>query len=99
MQLQVWPNRFEMQVREMDGVQDVSVIGVASITNGRMARIHIVKRNPFLTSEDVIRHLKMNQESEYHKLESEIVFIPYIPRSYTGRVLEPALLAQPLLPS
>lgn len=80
----VYPNEVEEVISRMQGVSEVAVIGV-SRENGESVKAFIVKRNPNLTTEEILTHC--HRELTPYKVPKEIEFRNELPKSNVGKIL------------
>jgi long-chain acyl-CoA synthetase len=85
----VYPNEVEDVIAEMKGVREVAVIGVKSEAHGEIVKAFIVRKDPALTPEDIIKHC--HTELTGYKVPKEIEFRTELPKTNVGKVLRRAL--------
>jgi long-chain acyl-CoA synthetase len=86
----IYPNEVEQVIREIDGVEDVAVIGVPDDRWGEAVKAVIVRApGSELMDADVIRYCSENIAS--YKKPKSVDFVDELPRSPTGKVLKKIL--------
>jgi long-chain acyl-CoA synthetase len=68
-----------------DGVLECAAVGVPDKKSGEAVRLYIVKKNPALTLEDVIKHCRDHLTG--YKCPREIQFRTELPKSNVGKIL------------
>ncbi len=81
----VYPLEIEDVALTHVGILDCAAVGVKDFKAGESVRLFVVKKDPYLTEDEVIEHLK--KELAVYKIPRSIVFIDNIPRSKLGKVL------------
>ena len=81
----VYPLEIEDVALMHVGILDCAAVGVQDFKAGESVRLFVVKKDPYLTEDEVIEHLK--KELAVYKIPRSIVFIDNIPRSKLGKVL------------
>ena len=87
---QVSPTELEDEIKKIDGVSEVSVIGVPHDKYGEAPKAFIVKSDPNITEESINNWLQI-KVVDYKQLSGGIVFIENLPKSATGKVLRKVL--------
>jgi long-chain acyl-CoA synthetase len=86
----IYPNEVEQVIREIEGVEDVAVIGVPDDKWGEAVKALIIKSpGSGLTGEDVIRYC--SQQIAGYKKPKSVEFISEFPRSPVGKVQKKVL--------
>ena len=86
----IYPNEVEQVIPEIDGVEDVAVIGVPDDKWGEAVKALIIKSpDSGLTGEDVIRYC--SQQIAGYKKPKSVEFISEFPRSPVGKVQKKVL--------
>ncbi len=85
----VYPNEVEDIIAEMKEVREVAVIGVKSEAHGEIVKAFVVRKDPMLTSEQIIAHC--HTELTGYKVPKEIEFRTELPKTNVGKVLRRAL--------
>ncbi len=81
----VFPNEIETVIVECDGVLEVGVIGEADEKSGELVKAVIVKKDPTLTKEDVIKHCRERLTS--YKVPRVVEFVSELPKTNVGKIL------------
>jgi long-chain acyl-CoA synthetase len=81
----VYPLEIEDVALMHVGILDCAAVGVQDFKAGESVRLFVVKKDPYLTEDEVVEHLK--KELAVYKIPRSIVFIDNIPRSKLGKVL------------
>ena len=87
----VYPNEIEQVISMMPGVLEVGVIGEQCEETGERVKACIVKRNPDLTSQEVIAHCR--QHLTAYKVPKVVEFYSELPKSNVGKILRRMLKA------
>ena len=81
----VYPNEIEDVISRLDGVVEVSVIGVPNDKTGESVKAYVVSSDRELTVEHVIAHCEKLLTN--YKRPKQVAFIKEIPKSPVGKVL------------
>jgi len=81
----VYPNEIEAVVAMHDGVLECAAVGVPDKKSGEAVRLYIVKKNPALTQEDVMKHCRDHLTG--YKCPRDIQFRTELPKSNVGKIL------------
>jgi long-chain acyl-CoA synthetase len=81
----VYPNEIEEVIAGHPGVLECAVIGVADAKSGETVKAFIVKKDPNLTDEDVIKFCQ-GQLTNY-KVPKQIEFRTELPKTNVGKIL------------
>ncbi len=81
----VFPNEIETVIAENDRVLEVGVIGEADEKSGELVKAVIVKKDPTLTEEDIIKHCRERLTS--YKVPRVIQFVSELPKTNVGKIL------------
>jgi long-chain acyl-CoA synthetase len=92
----VYPNEVEGIIALMDGVAEVGVIGVPDERTGEAVKAVIVKKDPALTADDVVRHCREHLTS--YKIPKQVEFRAELPKTNVGKILRKDLRA-PAMPA
>jgi len=84
----VYPNEIEDVIAMMEEVSEVAVIGVPT-EGGEKVKAFIVKKDPNLTAEMVIKHCRTQLTG--YKIPKEVEFRVDLPKSNVGKILRRAL--------
>lgn len=85
----VYPNEVEDVVVTMDGVIEAAAVGKTDEKSGEVVKLFVVRNDPDLTAEDVIRFCK--NELTGYKVPKEVVFRDELPKTNVGKILRRAL--------
>jgi long-chain acyl-CoA synthetase len=85
----VYPNEVEEVIASHPGVLECAVIGVADDKTSEAVKAFIVKKDPNLTAEDVIKHCRAQLTS--YKVPKLIEFRTSLPKTNVGKILRRAL--------
>ncbi len=88
----VYPNEIEDVVAIMPSVLESAAVGVPDPKSGEAVKLFVVRRNPGLTSEEVVAHCR-NHLTAY-KVPRSIVFRDSLPKSPVGKILRRELRDQ-----
>jgi long-chain acyl-CoA synthetase len=89
----VYPNEIEDVIATHPGVLEVAAVGVPDEKSGEVVKVFIVKRDPNLTIEDVIKHARESLTS--YKIPKLVEFRTELPKTNVGKILRRALRDQP----
>ena len=81
----VYPNEIEDVVALHPGVLEVGAVGVADERSGEVPKIVVVKKDPGLTSEDLIEHCR--KQLTGYKIPRHVEFRDELPKTNVGKVL------------
>ncbi|HVO89972.1 MAG TPA: AMP-binding protein, partial [Casimicrobiaceae bacterium] len=81
----VYPNEIEQVVNLHPGVLECAAIGIQDKKSGEAVRLYIVKKDPQLTAEDVLKYCKDNLTG--YKCPREVEFRKELPKSNVGKIL------------
>ncbi|MBW7935258.1 MAG: AMP-binding protein, partial [Gemmatimonadaceae bacterium] len=81
----VYPNEIEDVVAHMPGVLEVAAVGVPDEKSGEAVKLVIVKKDPALTAEAVLKHCKENLTG--YKQPRHIEFRDSLPKTNVGKIL------------
>ena len=81
----VYPSEVESVVAKHPGVLEVAAIGVPDEKSGAVVKIFVVRKDPALTEEEILRHCK--KELTAYKIPKQITFLDTLPKSPVGKVL------------
>jgi len=81
----VYPNEIENVIARLDGVLEVSVIGVPNDKTGESVKAYVVSSDPDMTAEHVIVHCEKFLTN--YKRPKNVAFIKEIPKTPVGKVL------------
>ena len=83
--LNVYPNEIESVIASMPGVLECGVVGVNNPRVGEMVKAVIVKKDPALTREDVVKYCRARLTG--YKCPRQIVFVKALPKTAVGKIL------------
>jgi long-chain acyl-CoA synthetase len=95
----VYPNEVEEVISQHPGVAEVAVIGVPDEKSGEAVQAFVVKRDPSLTAEDVVRFAR--EQLTAYKVPRHVEFRDDLPKSVVGKILRKDLrtaLSKPVAP-
>ena len=81
----VYPNEIEDVVALLPGVLEVAAVGVPDEKSGEAVKLVIVKKDPALTAEDVLKHCKANLTG--YKQPRHVEFRDSLPKTNVGKIL------------
>jgi len=81
----VYPNEIEGVVAMHSGVLECAAVGVPDKKSGEAVRLYIVKKNPALTADDVMKHCREHLTG--YKCPRDIEFRTELPKSNVGKIL------------
>ena len=81
----VYPNEVEEVLTKHPGIAEAAVIGVPDERTGEAVQAFIVKRDPALTADDVIRHAREHLTA--YKVPRHVEFRADLPKSPVGKIL------------
>jgi long-chain acyl-CoA synthetase len=85
----VYPNEVEQVIGMNPGVLEVGIVGVPSENSGEIVKACIVKRDPTLTSEQIIAYC--HEHLTPYKIPKIIEFYDELPKTNVGKILRRAL--------
>jgi long-chain acyl-CoA synthetase len=85
----VYPNELEGVVVEMEGVLEAAAVGIADEKSGEVVKLFVVRNDPSVTEEDVLKFCRKNLTG--YKVPKEIEFRDDLPKSNVGKILRRAL--------
>jgi len=89
----VYPNEVEEVIAQLAGVAEVGVIGVPDEHSGEVVKAVVVKKDPALTADEVIRHCREHMTS--YKIPRVVEFRAELPKTNVGKILRKDLRAEP----
>jgi long-chain acyl-CoA synthetase len=87
----VFPNELENVISLCPGVVECAAIGVADEKQGEAIKVFVVKNDPILTEEDVMKYCRRNFTG--YKVPKYIEFREDLPKSNVGKILRRELRA------
>lgn len=85
----VYPTEVEEIIAAIEGVYEVAVIGIPSKEQGQTVKAYVVRNNPDLTAEEIIR--ECHKSLTNYKIPREIEFRESLPKTNVGKILRRAL--------
>ena len=85
----VYPNEIEGVLAGCPGVLEVAAVGVPDEKSGEAVKVFIVKKDPNLTTKEVMAHARENLAA--YKCPKEIEFKSELPKTNVGKILRRAL--------
>jgi len=82
----VYPSEVEAVVYELDGVEEVAVIGTPDERFGERVTAIVVASDPSLTAEDVTEHCEASGRVADYAKPREVHFVDELPRSGAGKI-------------
>ncbi len=83
--LNVYPNEIEGVIASMPGVLECGVVGVSNPRVGETVKAVIVKKDPALSREDVVKYCRARLTG--YKVPRSIVFVESLPKTAVGKIL------------
>jgi long-chain acyl-CoA synthetase len=81
----VYPNEIEGVIAMHSGVLECAAVGVPDKKSGEAVKLFVVKKNPALTAEDVMKFCRENLTG--YKCPRDIEFRTELPKSNVGKIL------------
>jgi long-chain acyl-CoA synthetase len=81
----VYPNEIEEVIASHPGVLECAVIGVADDKSGEAVKAFVVKKDPNVSAEDVVRFCRENLTA--YKVPKLIEFRTDLPKTNVGKIL------------
>ena len=88
----VYPNEVEQIVSLHAGVLEVGIIGIPDEESGERVKACIVKKDPTLTSEQIIAHCREHLAA--YKVPKVVEFFNELPKTNVGKIMRRALKAE-----
>lgn len=88
----VFPNEIEEVLTSHPQIDEAAVIGVPDEKSGEAVRAYIVRADPTLTAEEVIRHARESLAA--YKVPRRVEFREELPKSLIGKILRKDLRAE-----
>lgn len=85
----VYPNEIEDVIVKLPGVKEAAVVGIVDNSSGEVPKAFIVKDDPNLTADEIIRFARKHLTA--YKVPKYIVFVDELPKTYVGKILRRAL--------
>ncbi len=81
----VYPNEVEEVLTKHPGIAEAAVIGMPDERSGEAVQAFIVKRDPALTADEVLRHAREHLTA--YKVPRQVEFRDDLPKSPVGKIL------------
>lgn len=81
----VFPNEIEEVVASNDGVLEAAAIGIPHDVCGEVVKIFVVRKDPSLTEEELIKHCRANLTN--YKVPKIVEFRDELPKTNVGKIL------------
>ncbi len=85
----VYPNEVEQVIGMHPGVLEVGIVGITDAESGERVKACIVKKDPNLTSEEIITHCREHLAA--YKVPKIVEFFNELPKTNVGKILRRAL--------
>ena len=85
----VYPNEIEDVATRQPGVLEAAAIGVPDAQSGEAVKLFIVRKDPTLTTADVLAHARRSLTG--YKVPRHVEFMTSLPKTNVGKVLRRAL--------
>jgi long-chain acyl-CoA synthetase len=92
----VYPNEVEEAIAHHPGVVEAAVIGVPDEASGEAVKAFVVRNDPSLTAEDVVKHCRESLAA--YKVPRQVEFRNELPKSPIGKILRKELRTPPPAP-
>ncbi|CAL80190.1 Long-chain-fatty-acid--CoA ligase (Long-chain acyl-CoA synthetase) (Acyl-CoA synthetase) [Bradyrhizobium sp. ORS 278] len=81
----VYPNEVEEVIATHPGVLETAVIGLPDEKTGEVVKAFVVKKDPGLTAEDIVKHC--HEQLTNYKVPKQIEFRTELPKTNVGKIL------------
>jgi long-chain acyl-CoA synthetase len=85
----VYPNEVEECISHHPGVAEAAVVGVPDEQSGEAVKAFVVRKDPSLTAEEIIKHCRQSLTS--YKVPRQVEFRDELPKSPIGKILRKEL--------
>lgn len=85
----VYPNEVEDVMAKMPGIREIAIVGVPDENSGESVKAYVVRDNPNLTEEEVIKYAR--QHLTPYKVPKSVDFCTELPKTNVGKILRRAL--------
>ncbi|MFH5250121.1 AMP-binding protein [Burkholderia semiarida] len=85
----VYPNEIEEVLVMHPGISEAAAIGIPDAVQGERIKVFVVRRDPSLTTEDVLAHCRKNLTG--YKMPKFVEFRDALPQTNVGKILRRAL--------
>jgi long-chain acyl-CoA synthetase len=89
----VYPNEIEGVVMMHDGVLECAAVGVPDQKSGEAVKLFVVRKDPALTAEAVLKHCREHMTG--YKVPREVEFRTELPKTMVGKILRRELRDEP----
>ncbi len=93
----VYPNEIEGVVASHPGVLECAAVGVPDPKSGEAVKLFVVKKDPKLTSDDVLKFCR--EQLTNYKCPRDVEFRKELPKSNVGKILRRELRDEPRKPA
>ncbi len=90
----VYPTEIEAVCAEHPGVHEAACIGVPDLRSGEAVKIYVVRADPALEAEELVRHCR--EQLTPYKVPRHVAFVDELPKSTVGKILRRELRDAPL---
>jgi len=87
----VYPNEIEEVVVQHEKVLEAAAVGIPDEKSGEVVKIFVVKKDPSLTEEELLKHCRENLTG--YKIPKALEFRDELPKTNVGKILRRALKA------
>jgi long-chain acyl-CoA synthetase len=88
----VYPNEIEDVAAKHEGVLESAAVGVPDDKSGEAVKLFVVKKDPALTEDSLLKHLRENLTG--YKVPKHIAFRSDLPKTNVGKILRRELRGQ-----
>lgn len=81
----VFPNEIEDVIAGLAGVLEVAAVGVPDERSGEAVKVFVVRKDPALTKESIVKHCKANLTG--YKVPHQVEFRDELPKTNVGKIL------------
>jgi long-chain acyl-CoA synthetase len=81
----VYPNEIEEVIASHPGVLECAVIGIADDKSGEAVKAFVVKKDPNVSAEDIVKYCRENLTA--YKVPKQIEFRTDLPKTNVGKIL------------
>jgi long-chain acyl-CoA synthetase len=81
----VYPNEIEDVIASHPGVLECAVVGVPDARSGELVKAFVVKKDPSLIADDIIRFC--GTQLTHYKVPKQIEFRNSLPKTNVGKIL------------
>jgi long-chain acyl-CoA synthetase len=84
-----YPNEVEDVAAQCPGVLEAAAIGVPDARTGQTVKLFVIKRDPALTEDDLIKFMRVRLAA--YKVPTIVAFVRTLPKSNIGKILRKEL--------